>query len=147
MGYRADVAAHHRVTGPVTLASGIVSDSYIDIRAAMLCGQCASMVTAHFQGFLIEHARRFGSGFRVVGTGTFGAMLLARLYGVPRSLWLDKDHGVPWVHSHTDEPMPTRAVIVDDVRTTGGTLARLEAACEAIGLTVEAREIFYERSQ
>lgn len=147
------VLDHHRHEGEVTLASGETSNVYYDIREALLCGACMHRVAEHYIYFLAEAK---GEPMRVVSTGTFGAMILTTLstrwnsVGMrkrPTSLWLQKDHGRQWVHDDSVAPKQGGGVVLlDDVITTGGTMAALErAGAEAFGWKVADRLVFLDR--
>lgn len=129
------VVHHHTTEGTFKLSGGGEAGGYLDLRSALLCHEsptcCASRLVLYYTGKIAEIAGD-DEGVTVVGTGAFGAALLALLSDADRgvrldsyALWNPKGHGVAWsgrtgVHA--------RAVLVDDVVTTGGTLAALRAA-------------------
>ncbi len=132
----AHVIAHHTLRGDFTLSSGERSKTYIDLRSAWLCRECEDeMYGFYATGLNRATGDRGREDVCVVGTGYFGAMLLARLrWRYNRLLWTPKGHGVEW--SGQCSPDVGEAVIVDDVVTTGATLAALREACEQRGLEV-----------
>lgn len=120
--------------GDFVLSSGASSDIYVDCRAAILKYQRT------FRKFL---DRELGDleWPEPVATGAGGALLLATFGS--GYLWNPKGHGLEW--SPTPKP-GTRVALLDDVKTSGGTLDRLREACVSAGLKVVGEVVLYDRS-
>lgn len=135
----AELARRYTYRGTYTLASGRVADAYVDLRALSL--RHPTTVRIKLRERLAQFETDNPDG--VVATGAAGAILLALLATDPLRLpnhwtkvgwlWNPKDHGVPWSPLI---PGTARVVLVDDLRTTGGTLKRLGEACQLAGLVV-----------
>lgn len=119
------VREHHLLSGDFVLSNGGRSTEYLDLRSAMLCDMCRGFLMVFFVG------QRPDSGPIVyVSTGTFGALLLARLaLQGPVALWNPKGHGVEW----------------SGPATTGTTMRRLVEATENRGLTVIKTAVAFTR--
>lgn len=138
----------HRVDGSVQLSGGDTADTYFDLRAALLCEDCSEAVVSWYREALAKVGMVAGPAPTLVGTGTFGAMLLARLtqrYRYRCLLWNPKGHGIEWSGDMPGEGQ--HVVIVDDVITTGGTLARLRAAVEQQGWIIDATIVAVDRRE
>ena len=127
-----EIVEHHTLHGEFKLSNGGTSDTYIDLRSALLCWKCSHRLSRWYVDRLLqEHG-----AITPVATGSFGALLLGHLSeaGWGCVLWNPKGHGVEWSGSKVHPG--TRVVLLDDVVTTGGTLRALRAACEAQGWEV-----------
>jgi len=117
--------------GEFKLSGGGTSDTYVDMREAML------VWPGHARRVLTQKLERMGvnDGTTLVGTGVSGALMLGLLDDDrPKLLWNPKGHGTEW--SGTEPPGGASVVLLDDVATTGSTLMRLSRACASRGWTV-----------
>lgn len=123
--------------GEYTVSSGGVRPSYVDCRAAMLSGM-ASTIAEYL-------AQEIPNNCMVIGTGAGGAMMLALLpSSFSKILWNPKNHGKEW--SSGAQAQYSRAWLVDDVMTTGETMARMKEAVETkLGLDVIGQTILVDR--
>ena len=136
------VIDHHTLHGEFKLSNGGTSDTYIDLRAALLCPLCGESVAHWYSGQIEELAE---GGITAVATGSFGALLLGSLTRDWRCvLWNPKGHGVEWSGTYVHRGF--RVVLLDDVVTTGGTLRALRAACEKEGWEVVGEIVAVRRA-
>ncbi len=139
----------------VTLASGRESDFYIDCRGVVLSAEGHALVGR----LLLEAARQIDPHVQAIGGLTMGADPLAS--AVALTSWLDqhpigaflvrkepKGHGTAqWCEGLQLLPPGARAVIVEDVITTGGSsLKAVERAREA-GLQVSGVAAVVDREE
>lgn len=122
--------------GKFTLSSGETTDTYIDLRAAILT------VPSLIDEYLSSKISDLGVEYcEPVGTGASGALLLGLLRR-NGYLWNPKEHGVEW----SPEPIKgSKVFLVDDIYTTGRTLKRLREACEKAELDVIGEIVLYKR--
>lgn len=134
------VIEHHTLHGDFVLSNGDRSDTYIDLRSAVLCWRCAPTLVFWYDSEIGE------SGHVPVATGAFGALLLGSLAAAGRGgiLWNPKGHGVEWSGIHRDGQK--QVVLVDDVVTTGRTLSALRSACAMQGWDVVSEVVAVRRS-
>lgn len=131
---RALLEDNYRFTGGFTLSSGGKSEIYVDCRAAML------RHPRMFRRFLDDELEKLGWP-QPIATGAGGAIMLATVGA--GYLWNPKGHGREW----SPQPKEREEVaLFDDVKTTGGTLARLRGAAERAGLKVVGEVVLYDRS-
>jgi len=128
----ANIISEFTLKGDFTLSNGGTSDTYIDLRAAIL-------THPRFIGKYMNYM--VGPDSYPVGTGAGGALLL----GVMQRegfLWNPKPHGIEW------SPQPKegmKVVLVDDVHTTGNTIKNLREACKKQKLNVIKEIVLYRR--
>ena len=129
----ARIVEENTLTGTFVLASGRLSSTYIDMRAAILNN---SEFIAYYMNYMVGYDRV------PIGTGASGALLLGcmRRKGY---LFNPKDHGVMW------SPQPvagTLCTLIDDVLTSGATMMRLKEEAEKVNLIVTNQVVLYDRS-
>lgn len=142
------------VHGEVTLASGLKSDFYVDMRRATLHHEAAPLI-GHVMLDMLEEAG-FGPGEAdAVGGLTMGADPVATAIlhaAASRGLDIDafvvrkaaKDHGM---QQQVEGPSikGKRVVILEDTSTTGGSPLQAAAAVEAAGAQVLAVAVIVDR--
>lgn len=142
------------IEGEVTLASGIVSDHYVDMRRATLHHEAAPLI-GHVMLDMLEEAGYGSEDIDAVGGLTMGADPVATAIlhaAASRGLDIDafvvrkaaKDHGMKRRIEGPDIS-GRRVVILEDTSTTGGSpLEALEAARQA-GADVQAVAVVVDR--
>lgn len=133
------IMRHHQLTGDFNLSGGGKSNTYFDLRSAVLCDICREHLLSHYANNLIRiHQEKLDpdeTDFHLVATGAFGALLLGALGTDWDSvLWNPKPHGVEW--SGLMPSQGCKVVIVDDVITKGLTLQRVKQRCTEMGWEV-----------
>lgn len=136
-----------------TLASGQVSPFYIDCRALMAHPSARRLVGA------LAHEVLAGISFECLGGLEIGAISIATTisdyaYGAsPKREWRTfvvrkqaKDHGLGKLIEGAVQP-GDRAVIVDDVLTSGGSLLKAVAVARQAGLTVTHALVIVDRKE
>jgi orotate phosphoribosyltransferase len=131
--------------------SGQWIDDYVDLREALLCSQCQFAVYGFYKLKVQEHSPILESPIYLFGTGTFGAALLPFFAQTPHVrpiLWNPKEHGRIWSGAHaTASAGELRAILVDDVKTTGVTLRSLRDAVEQFGYEIIAEVVAIDRTR
>lgn len=141
-----DVIRHHTKVGEHWLSSGVRADYYIDLRDALLCASCHDYLVDWYQTKIMaalgDHRHE---QYAIVATGHFGALLLGALAqrGGRGALYNEKGHGRMWAGVEAER---INAVLVDDVVTSGATLARLRVATEARGWSVIGEVVARQRA-
>lgn len=122
------VEQHHTFDW-VTGSSGKVVRNYIDLRDALICGTCSSIIIGAYREQIAKLRKLHSLSAGLLLHGTFGAMLASALIhrGGTENLWsmmvvLDKKHGRPIIGRVTFN----NVILVDDVVTTGQTLHRMK---------------------
>lgn len=126
--------------GLVRRAGGRMATSYADFRA-LAFDRWEEVAELFPQAVAAE----YGPNVALAATGVSGALLLAAAsLEYSCHLWNPKGHGKDW------SPKPPKAgevVLVDDVRTTGGTLAALRDAVTAAGAIVKGDLVLFDWGQ
>lgn len=132
-----EIVERYRRSG-VRTRSGETVDDYIDLRSALLDEYDQGRVVAWFRKQLEPHRHDL-----IIGTGAFGAGLCVLLmrFGWKTALWNPKDHGIEWSGYLNGR----RAVFVDDVVTTGETIALAHEAAAAAGISIVRTVVAWDR--
>lgn len=122
----------------IRLASGELSYDYVDSNKAIAAGENLSFVA----GAVIEAAAARGAEFDAVGGMTMGADPIAHAVAlISGAEWFSvrkepKGHGQRKMIEGAELSKGTRALIVEDVVTTGGSILKVVEAVEDQGATV-----------
>jgi orotate phosphoribosyltransferase len=120
---------------PFRLASGVLSHDYVDCRRALSSGD-ALMLACHA---LVAHAERLGIAWDAVGGLTMGADPLSHGMAIlTERSWFSvrkeaKEHGRARVIEGCEVGPGVRAIIVEDVVTTGGSALKAVDAVDSAG--------------
>ena len=141
------VIGHHTLPGNFRLSNGRRSKTYIDLRSAMLCIPCQYAIYDWIEEALSRLPRRYArSAVNVIGIGMFGALVTPVLQGFGGAhalIWNPKEHGTVWSGQRSRSRF---AVLVNDVKTTGATLAAARKAAEREGFEVVREFVAVDRS-
>lgn len=146
---------HAYAKKPVVLASGRASDFYIDCRGVALSAEGHALIGR----LMLQAARSLEPELDAVGGLTMGADPLAS--AVALTSWLEdkpvgaflvrkepKGHGTSqWVEGLQLLPESARAVVVEDVITTGGSSLRAVERARLAGLRVAGVVALVDRSE
>ncbi|MCS4484809.1 orotate phosphoribosyltransferase [Gleimia sp. 6138-11-ORH1] len=148
------VKEHAVIHEKVTLASGLESDFYVDMRRVTLHHEAAPLI-GHVMLDLLEDNDLAPYDFDAVGGLTMGADPVATAIlhaAASRGLAVDafvvrkaaKDHGMK---RQIEGPSVTgrRVVVLEDTSTTGGSPLEAAAALEAAGAIIEAVAVVVDR--
>ncbi len=139
--------------GGFTLASGATSPFYVDCRVVMAHPGPRQLV-AHAAYEALRAVPCDCIGGLEIGAIPIATAISAYAYGAsPRRDWRTfvvrkqpKDHGLGKLIEGAMQP-GDRAVIVDDVLTSGGSLLKAVAAARAAGLTVDHALVIVDRKE
>lgn len=140
---------HLRLSEPVELASGLMSDDFVDAKRALECWEDLKLA-----GELIaEGVHEAGIEFDAVGGLTLGADALAvGVAAAANTRWFvvrkeAKARGTGNLIEGALVTSGTRLLLVDDVVTTGGSLLRALEAVQAAGADVRAASAVVDRGE
>jgi orotate phosphoribosyltransferase len=136
-----------RLPEPVTLASGQLSQDFVDGKAALSRGPDLELACRA----VLEAVD--GIGFDAVGGLTMGADHLSHVVAVLAGTeWFvvrkePKGRGTDKLVEGAKVGPGTRVLLVDDAVTTGGSIQRAHAAIDALGATVVAAVTLVDRGE
>ena len=139
------VSAGAVLRGEFVLSSGEVSDLYIDARSVLGDRGAYAALLGLLAGAGYRHLSRADA---VVGVATGGipwAAGLAQAYGLPLGYVRPRAKGHGRGRRLEGWSGPGRAVLVDDVATTGGSLASAVEALREAGVEVETALVIVDR--
>ncbi len=139
---------YQRREAPFKLASGLLSNDFVDGKAAIATGQGLSLVSAA----IVEAVTRFEVAFTAVGGLTMGADPLAHGVAIiADSAWFSvrkepKPRGLGKGIEGTQLDSSSKVLLVDDVVTTGGSITSAYDHVLATGAEVVAAVVLVDRS-
>ncbi|MBI4138016.1 MAG: hypothetical protein HY482_00255 [Candidatus Wildermuthbacteria bacterium] len=131
-----------------TLSSGLLSSVYLDLRVARFYPQVRNLLLYHYINMADALRPRWNFIADVPTGATFVASIMADRLGVPMitPLQSPKTHGIQAEIIGPEVP-GTRVLLVDDILTTGGTLARAATTLRKARFEVGHALVFLDRQQ
>jgi len=120
--------------GKFKFRSGIDSDKYLDVKEILGDYEVMDVLLPHFVN-LIDPQTTCVAGMGVGGV-PLAAQLLNYKFNAAYIRDKERDHGIPgWLEGYKPKPFD-KVTVVDDVRTSGGTLLEASSRIETTGATI-----------